>query len=296
MKDTIHLKYLIVSEIDSLWGITVNSVGCQNILPNMSYPPNNHPTRYYFSTRRGRILDEYQLLYITRGEGTFVSESTKPQLINEGKMFLLFPGEWHNYKPDKQTGWNEYWIGFKGINIDNRVENGFFSKQKPIFNVGINNEIVQLYKEAIRVAIEQKSGFQQLLAGIVNYLLGLAYSLDKNSPFENSEVIEQINKAKLIIHEEFSSIKPEDISERLNMSYSWFRRLFKEYTGLPPSQYIQEVKMQKSKELLTNTTLPIKAVAFGLGFENQEYFSTAFKKKNKISPLQYRKFTRGTEL
>jgi len=296
MKDSIHLKYLIVSETDQLWGLTVNSVGFQNIEANTIYPPKNHPTRYLFSTEKGRILDEYQLLYITSGRGTFTSQTTKGSEIfnvTEGNMFLLFPGEWHNYMPEKRTGWHEYWIGFKGVNIDSRVENGFFTKEKPVFQVGMNNEIVQLYQQAIQIAIKQASGFQQMLAGIVNHLLGLAYSLDKNYIFESSETFNQINKAKIIILENFRDITPQDISNRLNMSYSNFRKVFKEYTGFAPAQYIQELKIQKSKDLLTNTLIPVKEIAYFLGFENHEYFFTAFKKKNQITPVEYRKFTQG---
>ncbi|NDV93977.1 AraC family transcriptional regulator [Dysgonomonas sp. 521] len=296
MNDSIHLKYLIVNETDLSWGLTINSVGYQSITSQESYPPQNHPTRYLFSTEKGRILDEYQLLYITRGKGDFVSSSTNKnsmQPIKEGNMFLLFPGEWHNYMPDKRTGWDEYWIGFKGINIDNLVDFGFFNKQKVIFNIGMNSKIVELYKQAIQYAIEQKSGFQQILAGIVTHLLGLAYSIDKNSVFENSELANQINKAKVIILENFKEIKPKEVADNLNMSYSNFRKIFKEYTGFAPLQYIQELKVQKSKELLTNTTISIKEIAFLMGFENQEYFFTSFKKKTGITPLEYRKFTQG---
>ncbi len=292
----IHLKYLIVNEQDLLWGITVDSVGFQHISPNSHYPPNNHPTRYLFSTDRGRVLDEYQLLYISAGKGSLVTKSTKHQTVKEGNMFLLFPGEWHSYMPDKNSGWNEYWIGFKGINIDNRVENGFFNKQKPIFNVGMNDKIVELYMQAIQIAIEQKAGFQQMLAGIVNQLLGLAYSLDKNLVFDDYQITNQINKAKIIIAENlFTGIRAEEIAETLNMSYSWFRKLFKDYTGFAPAQYIQELRIQKGKELLTNTSLSAKEIALKTGFENPEYFFTAFKKKTGMTPVQYRSLTQRSE-
>lgn len=65
MKDSIHIKYLMVNERDTEWGTTINSVGFQHIEPGEPYPPRNHPTRYLFDTAKGRILDEYQLLYIT---------------------------------------------------------------------------------------------------------------------------------------------------------------------------------------------------------------------------------------
>ena len=292
MEKAIHLKYLIANENDLLWGLTVDSVGFQHICPNSGYPPSNHPLRYLFSTEKGRVLDEYQLLYISKGKGTFVSETSFHQEIEEGNMFLLFPGEWHNYLPDKQIGWDEYWIGFNGKDIDSRVKNGFFNFQKPIYKVGINNEIVELYEQAIKIAIDQKTGFQQILAGIVSHLLGLAFSLDKNQFLENLHVTNQINKAKIIIVENiFTGIKAEEIAEKINMSYSWFRRIFKDYTGFAPAQYIQELKIQKGKELLTNSSLSVKEIAFKMGFDNSEYFFTAFKKKTGMTPIQYRAFT-----
>lgn len=233
------------------------------------------------------------------GGGKFASRTTgsgRYQPVSEGNMFLLFPGEWHNYMPNRETGWDEYWIGFQGSHIDYWTANGFFSREKPIYNVGIHNEIVQLYQQAIRVAIEQKSGFQQVLSGIVNYLLGLAYSYDKNYVFETSEIIDQIGRAKILIAAQFKTIRPKQIADKLNMSYSNFRKIFKEYTGFAPAQYIQEMKLTKAKELLTNSSMPIKEIAYLMGFENHEYFFTAFKKKNGVTPADYRHLTQGNAI
>ena len=55
-------KYLTISPVDSVWGLAINSVGRQNIAENEVYPPQEHPTRYLFNTRKGRVLNEYQLL------------------------------------------------------------------------------------------------------------------------------------------------------------------------------------------------------------------------------------------
>ncbi|WP_108821384.1 AraC family transcriptional regulator [Dysgonomonas sp. Marseille-P4361] len=297
MEKTVRVKYLIASDQDILWGLTINSVGYQRIEKDSPYPPRNHPTRYLFSTEKGRVLDEYQLLYITRGRGTFTSDSQKRITIKEGHMFLLFPGEWHSYRPDLATGWDEYWIGFKGINIDNRIQHGFFNKEKPLFNVGIRDDIVQLYKQAIEIAKEQNTGFQPMLAGVVNHLLGLAYSQNKHASFEELKVIKQINKAKIIMQENFHlDMSPEEVAQEVHMSYSWFRRIFKQYTGFPPSQYLLELKLQRSKELLTNTAMTSQEVAFEVGFENSDYFCTVFRKKTGMTPIAYREMTQGRNL
>lgn len=296
-RESIHIKYLIANDRDYQWGVTVNSVGFQHINPGEAYPPQNHPTRYLFQTDKGRILDEYQLLYITQGKGKFKSASSEEANLSEGKMFLLFPGEWHSYQPEKRTGWDEYWIGFKGESIDKKQQNNFFSKLKPVFNVGLQNELVNTYLRAIDIAQEQGTGFQQQLAGIVDYLLAFAYAYDKSSSFEEVKVTKLINKAKLIIVENLdTNISLEEIASRLNISYSWFRRVFKEYTGFSPLQYIQEMKIQKSKELLTNTDLSNAEIAFKLSFDNSNYFCSVFKKKTKMTPMQYRNLTQGKQI
>lgn len=294
MGNDIHIKYLIANEQDKLWGLTVNTVGRQLVGVNAEYPPRNHPTRYLFSTQKGRILDEYQLLYIVEGGGWFISKSQKKTQIKAGNMFLLFPGEWHNYEPNKSIGWTEYWIGFKGENLDVFVNNNFFSKQKPIFNIGYSEEIIQLYKQAVRTAQSQQTGFQQILAGIVNYLLGIAYSQDKFASFEEQRVTKYIQKAKVYMLENFHTrITPEDVAVNIGMSYSSFRHIFKKYTGFSPHQYILELRIRKSQELLTNTILTSQEIAFEIGFDNPDYFCTAFKKRIGKSPILYREFTKG---
>ena len=131
-----------------------------------------------------------------------------------------------------------------------------------------------------------------MLGCIVNWLLGYAYYHEKNYSFEDIAVAKQINEAKIIMRENFKDgIKPEEIASRVNMGYSWFRHIFKTYTGFAPNQYILELKILHGKSLLTNTTLSIKEIAYESGFENQEYFCTIFKKKTGSTPMQYRKAT-----
>lgn len=119
MEKSTHFKYLIVNDQDLLWGITVDTVGHQQILPNSIYPQDNHQKKFTFSSKKGRVLDEYQLQYIKSGEGVFISGNNKRQIIKEGYMFLLFPEEWHSYKQDENIGWDAYWIGFTCIKLTN---------------------------------------------------------------------------------------------------------------------------------------------------------------------------------
>jgi AraC-like DNA-binding protein len=289
-----NVKYLTVSAVDELWGLYTTTIGLQTISPHTSYPPKSHPSAYWFSPNTGRILHEYILLYITKGEGIFESTNCKPVKIVAGTILLLFPDEWHTYKPVNQIGWNEYWVGFNGDSIRKLISNHFFSRKSPLFNVGFNEQIVALFKQGIETANFQKTAYQQVLAGITSLLLGFIYYSEKNNSFRDKAIISQIDKARMMMRENTDSkVNPASIAKSLNISYSWFRRVFKQYTGFSPAQYQMEIKIQKSKELLTSTIMPVKEIAFDLNFESVSYFVTFFKSRTGMSPVEYRNKVKG---
>ena len=84
-------KYLIVNERDKRFGLSVTTVGFQAIRAGSVYPPRNHPDAYYFTAQKGRVLHEYQLVYITKGRGTFASDTTPSVDISKGQILFLFP-------------------------------------------------------------------------------------------------------------------------------------------------------------------------------------------------------------
>ncbi len=283
------LRYLAINAKDEDWGIVVTTVGYQFISPGCSYPLSKHPEKYNFKPQTGRILNEYQLVYITKGKGYFSSQSCKSRLIKAGTMILLFPGEWHSYYPDKNTGWDEYWVGFRGIHIDKRVENKFFTKEEPLHQIGLSATIIGLYEDILKFASEEKSGYQQMISSIVLHILGYVYYKEKNNSFANTYITNKINEARILMKDNLDMpLSPEEIAVRLKLSYSWFRRMFKEYTGVSPARYQSQLKHLRAKELLTSSTLTISEIAYSLHFENAGQFSTFFKKKEGITPSDFR--------
>ncbi|MBR0173933.1 MAG: AraC family transcriptional regulator, partial [Bacteroidales bacterium] len=78
---------------DFKWGIVAYSFGSQSISPGEEYPPRTSFASYIFHPDKGRVIDEYQLVYITKGGGVFTSDSLKGRIIRikAGDAFLLFP-------------------------------------------------------------------------------------------------------------------------------------------------------------------------------------------------------------
>ena len=285
-----NIQDLQCTSSDKNWGITITTIGIQNIPPYSTYPSlKQHPSNYFFNPEKGRILSEYQLIYISSGSGYFESSSCKKQKIEAGTIILLFPNEWHTYHPDN-NGWSEYWVGFKGDLIEQWTANHFFSKEKPIYKIGINSTIINLYEEIASYASTENIGYQQLASSIVLHLMGEIYFKDKNKAGIQSMASHIINEAKYLMKKSISShITAAEISLKLNVSYSWFRSHFKAFTGSSPTQYMLNLKYLKAKELLTTTDMNISDIAYALNFESISHFSKFFVKKEGLSPTSYRR-------
>lgn len=285
-----NIRYLNVSSIDEQWGVTVTTAGYQCIPPHSVYPAlQQHPRTYSFNPKKGRILMEYQLVYISEGCGIFESQSFNRKKIKAGTMILLFPGEWHTYFPEG-NGWYEHWVGFKGNLIENWITNRFFSKEKPVFDIGVSSTIIGLYEEIVSHAIEERAGYQQLISSIVFYLMGEIYYKEKNRFLGQSDAAGKINEARAIMKNNLDTPVPvEEIARKLNVSYSWFRSTFKAYTGVSPVQYQLHLRYLRAKELLSSSRLSISEIAYALNFETVSQFSTFFTKKEGVSPSQFRK-------
>jgi AraC-like DNA-binding protein len=78
------------------------------------------------------------------------------------------------------------------------------------------------------------------------------------------------------------------IENNLNRKYEYLCQIFKENAGITMSIYIQQLRVQRAKYLLSNNDRNVKDIAEEVGFEDPFYFSRVFKKIEGISPSQYR--------
>lgn len=287
-----RFKYLVSSDKDARWGLTIESVGTTVIPEGYDvYPPRlpGHPNGYLFTPENGRVLDSFQLIYISHGRGVYSSAPEKRITILAGDLFLLRPGVWHSYMPDRKTGWVEYWIELRGRNIDNRFFEGFFEPDKAVYHLGVREEIIALYENALEVAHHEHTAYQQLLAGIANMILGMMIYHDSNLHHSDDVMLKRIDRAKALMRESMgTNVGPEQIARQVGMSYSWFRRSFHQYTSLSPVEYMQGLTLHKARALLLSTDLSIKEIAYDLSYSDASYFSARFRKFTGLSPSQYR--------
>ena len=80
-----------------------------------------------------------------------------------------------------------------------------------------------------------------------------------------------------------------ELAEIAGTSIFYFVRMFKQSTGETPYQFISRLKINKAKELLTNTSMKIIEVGYEVGFDDPGHFARAFKKQQGITPSGFRK-------
>lgn len=281
-------KYLTTSDEDINWGIYLNVVGSSNISPGSKYPPAKHPTEYHFNWEEGRILNEFQINYITEGAGIFENKFGK-FAIKPGSIMVNFPGTWHRYKPLVKTGWVENYVGFDGRLARNLVSLPHFSTKQPVIQIGIKEELLDTYLKIFDLVEKEQPGFQQIASGMVVKLLGYIISFEKRKGFSGKQIAKVIEEVRFLMRQNVEKeLNLEQIAEMYNVGYSYFRKMFKKYTGVSPGQYHLQLRIIRAKELLTSSDKSVKEIGYQLGFQSIYYFSNMFKKKVGISPSGYR--------
>ena len=98
-----------------------------------------------------------------------------------------------------------------------------------------------------------------------------------------------IKEAVGFINENYKEkISLRSIAKNLHISPSYLSMLFKQETGVTITEYVNIVRIGKSRQLLAETSMSILDIAAMSGFEDQSYFSKIFKRISEVTPKEYR--------
>ena len=136
--------------------------------------------------------------------------------------------------------------------------------------------------------VENKEKIEEISIPI-KYMLYRLYDETKKVISEENEHDVYCLALQYINEHLTEDISISDVARHINYSESYFGYAFKKKYKISVSQYIRELKLTKSKDLLKNTSFSIAGVASCVGFYDPNYFSALFKKHFGISPKEYRK-------
>ena len=269
-----------------IWGVRVLDAGFEPFPPGKPYPAKeHHPAPYLYAWEEGRVFSEYQVLAITRGRG-ILETATCPHLdIQAGDLFILFPGEWHRFRPDPQTGWDENFVGFDG-DYARHLMQSFFTPGEPLLRGAATPETVSLIRSIAQMAGETSPETAPLVfADMIALITRLVLFTRVHASSERRAVRLKINAAReQILEQAFQHIDFRGVAASLGLSYTVFRRMFQKETGHAPLAYQLEVRISRARVLLEQTDLSVSEIAQRVGFANVFYFSKMFSKRAGQTP------------
>lgn len=231
---------------------------------------------------------DYQILYIAAGKATF-------QLGNElrevpaGNIVLYLPHQCQHYSYCLADKPEVYWLHITGKEVHGLLGRAGFS-ENPVVYTGISPRYQDIFLSIIREIQLPRSCSEELSTLFLRQLFLYLERFHREGGNKKSGIRNDMEQAVHDFHENFTEdIQMEAYAKKLHMSTCWFIRSFKQYTGLPPRQYLTSIRIQKAKELLESTNYGIGQIGQIIGYENPLYFSRIFKKYTGLSPAEYRK-------
>ena len=161
--------------------------------------------------------------------------------------------------------------------------------------ITLNDEISGFIKQLLdRLLIDYQTNGLQNREIIQSYLLSLLFEVNgvysKSTLVPHSKSVDISNQFRELL---FMHIKTKHLvseyAEILNITANLLNKSVKMATGKSPTKWIDEAIMLEAKVLLYQSNLSISEIASEVGFFDQSYFSRLFKKREKTTPLQYRK-------
>lgn len=169
------------------------------------------------------------------------------------------------------------------------ISNTHFPYQKLTPVIGWQNEIIN----DISSIYENNSGVFHPFIIIEKYAHILELLSENINPVSgsntNEDDIRAISSMIGYVQKNYpDKIMLKDIFNAGNCSKTKCAALFKEYLSTSPMIYLSNYRLEKSCQLLRNTTLSVTEVAYACGFSGTSYFCELFRKNYGISPMKYR--------
>lgn len=173
--------------------------------------------------------------------------------------------------------------------IQSTIRSDFFSPLLPYFSPMHYSEIINDYIKLSKIySIPEKMYECQETLDHMLYLLFADAIAEKHKKLNNSTSIETAIEFMEKNYKN-SKLSLNDIAKSVNISESYFIRLFKNETGSTPKDYLNSIRMRQAKWHILHTTDPIYTVSHLCGFDNPQYFISKFKAAFGQTPQSYRK-------
>ncbi len=228
------------------------------------------------------IRNYYLFMLVNEGEASFFHKSGIIKL-KAHDMLVMCPSEKIHYVAN--TLWSNQWIGLYGQAVDNYMKVLSVNGDNPIIHIEQYRELKILLDELYNISKERFEHTRYYQISLIYRFFSL---LSQSTNKKTSTDI--VDSAKKIMDYNFDKdITIAQIAATLYTNPAYLTRLFTERYRISPKEYLIEKRMTLAKKLLRESNSNIMEISNSVGYVDSLYFSRIFKKKEGISPLNYRK-------
>ncbi|MFD1675895.1 AraC family transcriptional regulator [Alicyclobacillus fodiniaquatilis] len=239
------------------------------------------------------VPDFNKFYFVIEGEG-YLKIGEQQFYPKPGQLYLLPAGVIQSYATINQNTFGKYWCHFSAKVEDSHL---FRLIKTPCFiDVADVDELREKFEQLMFWQKQEKLTARIRINAILLEIIALF--IEQADPVEiNTHTVASLEKIHTVLEyiEEHLADKltVEELAQHAHFHPNYFIRVFKNTTGLSPIQYVNRMRVEKAKQMLTATPLNVLSIATHLGMEIA-YFSRMFKEHTGFAPTDYRElFTKS---
>ena len=239
-----------------------------------------------YSIRRTNY-DNYLIMYIAKGE-LFLSYNGLDRVVKPGQVVLIDCRLPHIYGNGSDDILEIAWLHFDGkmgpafYDLITEESGNVITPSNPYPVTHHLRRIYELFQSSSPI---QEAAISERITAILSELI---VSRPESSG-ESKSPTEIIENALVFINDHFREpLTLEQIAKHVSLSPYYFTRIFSAETGFTPHQYIIATRLNFAKYHLQNSILSVKEISFLSGFRSESNFCASFKKREGITPGEYR--------
>jgi len=237
---------------------------------------------YHIERRNSQV---YTLEYILSGEGEILLPGGSRIRPVQGDVYLLHRGENHCYFSDAQQPWIKIWCNVSGRLVDQLIQLYHLEHTHLITQCCIEPQLRQFLKIASDSGLSRSEIWDQeelIFHRILQILARRVHPCPIQIPAPARILQEYLDRSL------DRPVSARQLADLVSLSPSQVSRIFKAAFHVSPYEYLLERRILMARKLLQNTSLSVKQISFSLGFSDEHYFSTFFRRRTGMAPLVFR--------
>lgn len=257
--------------------------------------------------------DYHEIIYIFEGKGSIFIENSKYKL-HQNDILIINSNELHRLETAAEEKIKVISVYFNPGLVAQPQKNNLdfdylipFSYSERNFNrqISENDKVSnEVFALITKMENEWRNKEKHFKLAVKNNLLEILLILLRHYQIEDSIDGTEIPMHHFNLYKEVLTYISKNYHKKIgnthcanlmNVSTSYFCRLFKKITGMPLTEYVHRYRIEKSKQLLIKHELSISQIAYETGFENLSYYDRLFQRYVKMSPKAYQEYFRKDE-